>query len=384
MQALLYRPGRLSFAVRILLFFVSVLMIGLVNVQYVYAADTYPALLRINGHETSSTVQEPFIVYPSSYTPSIVKPGLPGGVDTLGNTAYYDFSIPLTIYCNHGKKSASYIDTVYFEFRIDASESCVLSDAYIDSDYVSLYSYTSLSNKFKKGSNTVGFTLSFYDLPFTYSFSQNFYLHLRLSKPVGQAWGIDLNGYITFNVYCPTKFNISSDNLNDMSLIGGVNDIGDTLDQQREEDRQDAEQGGEDAADLVTNLDGTIKSKWAILWYPLEFTQRVASVFGAGTSSASYKATYADVVDYRYDESSGYLVPVRDPVRAQARAGGTIISFPSFTMMGMQIWDSYDFDLSQLKSWFPELFNLLYVAVSILEVYWFVSFLRNKYDEVFG
>lgn len=172
---------------------------------------------------------------------------------------------------------------------------------------------------------------------------------------------------------------VSSENVNQT-----VSDIKDSIIDNRNEDKNNAVQAGNDATTLVSQMNG-LKSKWAILWYPIEFTNRLLSVFSSGSASAVYISSYGQVIGYRYCEETGYLLPVYDLSRASPRVGqGASITFPSFEILGETVWDSYTFDLTQIKSWFPELFNLLYVAISILELYWFVSFLRDKYDEVFG
>lgn len=154
-----------------------------------------------------------------------------------------------------------------------------------------------------------------------------------------------------------------------------------------EEDRSDATQAGTDITEAVANIDSTVKSKWEILWYPITFTNQILSVFTGGTSTAAYSEDYDHITGYRYDEASGLLIPYYDYSRAyDARAsGGSSITFPAFELPGVgQIWDSYTFDLSTIKDNFGTLFNLLYVAITILELYWFVGFLRDKYEEVFG
>lgn len=168
-----------------------------------------------------------------------------------------------------------------------------------------------------------------------------------------------------------------------------LNDLVDNQEQYRQEDRDDATQAGSDAANLVTEME-TLKDKWAILWYPIEFTQTLLSVFGSGTGSANYISKYYNVTGFSYDEESGFLVPIRDPVMtiasASSETGGASITFPAFTLpvLNVQIWDSYTFDLTIIKDSFPVLFDALYVIISCLEVYWFVSFLKSKFDEVFG
>lgn len=154
-----------------------------------------------------------------------------------------------------------------------------------------------------------------------------------------------------------------------------------------EQDKNDATNAGSDMQGMATDLE-TVKSKWEILWYPIEFTNRVMGAF-QGSSSARYASAYADVSGYRYDEDSGLLEPIVLNTRSSAVAranSGTMIHIPAYTLpvLDVQIWEGADYDLSTLKEQFPDAFNLLYVVVTVLEVMWFVSFLRDKYEEVFG
>ena len=154
-----------------------------------------------------------------------------------------------------------------------------------------------------------------------------------------------------------------------------------------DEEKSSAEQAGSDMGGFATQLEN-LKGTWAILWYPIEFTNTVMHVFTDGTSGASYRSIYSNVSGYTYDDSSGLLKPVyKSPVATIDVVdvpSGIGLTFPSFEIMGVKVWDAYTFDLAGLKDKFPVVFDSLYVIVSILEVLWFVGFLRSKYEEVFG
>lgn len=165
-----------------------------------------------------------------------------------------------------------------------------------------------------------------------------------------------------------------------------VNELQNQISQDKEYhelDRSDATQAGQDMAGLGTQLE-TVKNKWAILWYPIEFTNSVFSAF-QGSTSETYSRAYTGISRYTYDEKQGLLVPVYSKTR-EGPSEGTLITFPSYTLpvIDLQIWDEYTFDLSTVKDDFPLVFDMLYVVVTILEAYWFVSFLKSKFDEVFG
>lgn len=168
--------------------------------------------------------------------------------------------------------------------------------------------------------------------------------------------------------------------------------IQDQIDQNqqfRDEDRQDATTAGSDVTGAATDLNN-IKSKWEILWYPIEFSNTVLGAFTGGSSNARYRSYYGNITGYTYDNDTGYLVPVYAPATRSGdypeSPGGTVITFPSYTLpvLNVKLWDSFSYDISTLKTQFPVVFNGIYVVVTVLEVYWFVGFLRDKYEEVFG
>lgn len=152
--------------------------------------------------------------------------------------------------------------------------------------------------------------------------------------------------------YTDFTFVVPASALSDNEALNDINDkLQDHLDQDKQyhdEEQQQGEDSGSDASQMVQDLTDQVKSKWEILFYPIEFTQKFLGLF---TSSAD---------------------------------GSTVISFPSFSIMGMTVWDSYDFDLVTVKNQFSDLFDLLYMVIGVIEVMWFLKYLYCKYDEVFG
>lgn len=173
------------------------------------------------------------------------------------------------------------------------------------------------------------------------------------------------------------------------SIDNNTDQIADQQEQYRDEDRQDATTAGNDVTGAATDLNN-IKSKWEILWYPIEFSNTVLGAFTGGSSNARYRSYYGNITGYTYDNDTGYLVPVYAPAMRSGdypeSPGGTVITFPSYTLpvLNVKLWESFRYDISTLKTQFPVVFNGIYVVVTILEVYWFVGFLRDKYEEVFG
>lgn len=203
-------------------------------------------------------------------------------------------------------------------------------------------------------------------------------------------------GYAPGDFYCcfvpsyPSGLTITLTQNNLVStkpVAGEVQDIEDALKDQWQRDEDDATQAGEDASSLVTEMQ-SLESKWEILWLPIKFTSQVISVFSGGSAARAYIDNYGFVTGYEYDEDSGFLVPIRAPIMLlnEDVAGSASITWPEYTLpiLDVKLWDSYTFDLSTIKDSFPALFNALYVLITILEVYWFVAFIRDKYEEVFG
>lgn len=174
------------------------------------------------------------------------------------------------------------------------------------------------------------------------------------------------------------------DSLNDQSdeTQGLIQEQTQQQQQFHDQDQDDATSAGEAMSGVASDLEN-VKNKWEILWYPIEFTNKVMGAF-QGTSTAAYSLEYGNVSGYTYNESSGLLEPVYAKTRSSS-AGGATITFPEYTMpvLNVKLWDSYSYDMSSLKDQFPVLFDALYVIISMLEVMWFVGFLRKKYHEVF-
>lgn len=156
----------------------------------------------------------------------------------------------------------------------------------------------------------------------------------------------------------------------------------------RNEDKSSAQGVESSATSFINNTSDTVKSKWEILFYPIEFTNQLLTVFTGGTSTAEYIHDYGIVEGYTYNEDTGCLDPILNPYKPipTAMNQSVDITFPSYTLpvLNLKLWNSYTFDLMTVKDNFPVLFNSLYIVVGSLEVYWFVGFLRDKYDDVFG
>lgn len=155
-----------------------------------------------------------------------------------------------------------------------------------------------------------------------------------------------------------------------------------------DQDRDDAGKVSGEASGMVSKLQG-LKDMWSILWFPIEFFTRLIQVFGSSTADIAM-TDEGYITAYTYDEYSGCMVPIYANTRAAGDSivvpSGAVITFPEYTLPGLnvKVWDSYSFDLNTVKNNFPLVFNGLYIVSSILEVFWFVDFLVDKYEDVFG
>ena len=209
----------------------------------------------------------------------------------------------------------------------------------------------------------------------------------------GQIFSISFRAYNNSLISSNKKGTITVDYSFTYSADGGTGNINndpvvDELQKQiaqdksyHNQDQNDATMAGQDMSGFASQLDN-LKNTWAILWYPIEFTNKFVQVFTGGTQTAAFD-DYDYVSGYRYNNDTGMLEPMMSR-SIQSRTAGTGITFPSIELMGYTVWEPYTYDLSTLKDQFPVIFDALYVFISMLEVFWFVGFLRSKYNEVFG
>lgn len=153
---------------------------------------------------------------------------------------------------------------------------------------------------------------------------------------------------------------------------------------------QAAQEQGNQITGMVTKLSSDFESRLGILKVPIDFTAQVFSVFSNGTQSTAYVDAYRGVIGYRYDEETGALVPVRRSISTLDLLPvptGTILTFPSFTLPipnygDIQIWDSFDFDISQIKSSFPILFDAIYLISGVVIIYHFIAYIIDWTDDI--
>lgn len=171
------------------------------------------------------------------------------------------------------------------------------------------------------------------------------------------------------------------------SAVDGVTE---ELVRQAEENQKAAIDGNNQVQGMATSLLSNVQTNWSALSFPIDFTKRIFGVFVGGTTADAYRRAYDDVIGYRYDDDTGGLVAIRADTRraSSARAvSGTTITFPSFSLnvpsVGkLKLWDSHSYDISELKSQFPLLFDSLYVISGIVLIYATVSYIIDLFNDL--
>lgn len=133
------------------------------------------------------------------------------------------------------------------------------------------------------------------------------------------------------------------------AILGDVNDsinrVDDTIKQQHQEEIDKADQATSDVTDGVGQLTNTL-STWEIITMPFNLVKNFAQAIAGDGSSA--------------------------------------FTFPSFSMMGYQIWPSYTFDLQTVASSFPVLYNGMHLVTGTVVVTGFVRYLWRKWSLLVG
>lgn len=348
---------------------------------------SYADLPLSGAYFRSSSGKIPFIW---AYQPSSSVSSLnPGRYKVKNYTAYLSaqlYAVPVTSYYE-GQTTGTYVNDIYLTDANGDRLGTVFSATPTSQGSVlgTYYTQRYIDNipAYKSGSSPVETSakLSFYinltgiEIDCSGILTGQYTLNFDITPSTGFSFWIFLD---------MSQFTLKPSNLQYIGTVtSNTADIADQLEKDREEDREDAGKVGSEAGSFVEQA-MDLESKWAILWYPIKFTNSILDVFTGGSSSAVYTRAYGYISGYTYDEDSGMLQPVYSKVRVGSQ--GASITFPEFTLpyLDVKLWDSYEFDISSVKADFPVVFDAIYVVSSAIEVYAFVSFLRDKYEEVFG
>lgn len=174
------------------------------------------------------------------------------------------------------------------------------------------------------------------------SLINNFYLFERFVVDFGLYLGED-------GAYSSSYFTFVSPNASTDSILGSVNDsindVNDTIKQEHQEEIDKTNEATSNATSGVGTLTNTL-STWEIITMPFNLVKNFAQAIAGDGSSA--------------------------------------LTFPSFTLMGQQIWPSYSFDLQTVASRFPVLYNGLHLVSGSLVVSGFVRYLWRKWSLLVG
>lgn len=393
----------------------------------IHAADTptiyHDGLLRLNSYNVTSTASYVFLYSsPEVVNYSISKP-------TLTSTEYqyvvkYHYALP----CNIILPQAKYVNP----YTIYATGQKITMGLTVDTNLV--YNFDN-NNKFRlenlkitgagadmvsidkwsaAGSWTLvnrGQTPNFVDLVtfnvfgrdiVAYNSTSTFYIEFDIyatgTRTIQDNGASNVNNLFpdviaqfkagsvnTYNYVESADIQVIDDSINDVG--NAVNDVNSTLTEQRQQEIDKGNSTSSDVSGFVSQGED-LKGKWEILWLPISYTQQVFDVIKGGSSSTAYVRAYHNVYGYTYNEKTGFIEPVigpEKPIPLSAEGKSAKITFPEYTLpvLNLKVWDSYTFDLAEIKEQFPILFDAIYVISGALEVVWVISFLFDKFMEVF-
>lgn len=176
-----------------------------------------------------------------------------------------------------------------------------------------------------------------FDFTVTDTYYDNFHKFVEWPQMIFDSDLVNYSaGYFTINI---TR--ISGSNSTD----GILGDINDTIKDQHQEEVDKAEETGSSVTDSSGQLTGTL-SAWEIFTMPFQL--------------------------------------VKDFAQAISSDGNTGFTFPSFSMMGYEIWPSYTFDLNTIKSNFPVLYNGVHLVSGTIVVSGFIHYCWRKWSILMG
>lgn len=168
------------------------------------------------------------------------------------------------------------------------------------------------------------------------------YMSLDYNKTVKQ------DGYMKFNIYSDGlnyTASVNGTTSSNRTVIDAVDEQTEWMKEQAQKEEDEANKTGKDLSDTLGNVTGVL-STVEILKLPWTMLQDL------------YNAIIAD--------------------------GETSLTFPSFSMMGYTIWDSYTFDLKTLDSQFSVLFESIRLVSGIMICVAFGNYIKLFFGRVFG
>lgn len=194
---------------------------------------------------------------------------------------------------------------------------------------------------------TYGDSFDVINLPLVNGASPEFYLcfDLYLSATTGQAQVSGLADYMDVTLSNLSWQIITSSKVSDSSAESTLEQIKDNQEKYHQEEEDKANEVVDQVNSGVTEVTDTL-SKWQIITMPVTLVTDFAS--------------------------------------AVASDGSTGLTFPAFSLMGHQLWPSYTFDLNEIKTRFPVLYNGLHLITGVMVVSWFIHYLWRKWYLLIG
>lgn len=191
------------------------------------------------------------------------------------------------------------------------------------------FTFTVFGNTFLRG--------GYFSIPISYDVSCVYVTSSPVSKAPGRG-KLDVTYTASFNgslVWVSASSSVQS----------SVDAVNDTLKNQHQQDINSANGTANNATSSSQALQGTL-SAWEIFTMPFTLLRQFLGILSA--------------------------------------PGNASLTFPSFSLMGYKIWDSYTFDLNVIKTSFPLLYNGLHAVSGILVVTAFVRYCIGKWNAIIG
>lgn len=156
----------------------------------------------------------------------------------------------------------------------------------------------------------------------------------------------------------------------------------------QQEANERAESGSGQIQGMVQSLEQGTRERWEVIFFPVDFTRQIFSIFSQGTASEYFRTNYKNIVGYKYNDETYCLDPVYDYSKTDfPTTNGTKITFPEFVLdiphYGRYIiWESFTYDLRELVADFDIMFEAMHLFSGILLIYWTVDYILDFFQEV--
>lgn len=156
----------------------------------------------------------------------------------------------------------------------------------------------------------------------------------------------------------------------------------------QQEANERAESGSGQIQGMVQSLEQGTRERWEVIFFPIDFTRQIFSIFTQGTASEYYRTNYKNIVGYKYNDETYCLDPIYDYSKTDfPTTHGTKITFPEFVLdiphYGRYvIWESFTYDLRELVANFEIMFEAIHLVAGISLFYWTLDYILDFFQEV--